>query len=95
MRIKTLQLTGHSANQSIHGTVWHSPRCFEPAGRQLSAQTFGVSAIHFFAVTDLHNVDEKPGVVDCVYNSVAALANAVLVTLAGEFFASARPRFRC
>jgi hypothetical protein len=55
----------------------------------------GVSAIHFLAVADLHNVNEKPGVVDCVYNSVAALANAVLVTLARELLASARPTLRC
>jgi hypothetical protein len=31
---KALQLTGHSAFQSIHGTIWHSTRRFEPPGQQ-------------------------------------------------------------
>jgi hypothetical protein len=29
-----LQLTGHSAFQSIHGTIWHSARRFEPPGQR-------------------------------------------------------------
>jgi len=54
----------------------------------------GVSAIHFLTVTDLHNINEKARVVDPIYNSVAALADAVSVTLTSEFFATGRPRFR-
>jgi len=34
MRIKALQLTGHSAFQSFHGTIWHSTRRFGPTGQQ-------------------------------------------------------------
>jgi hypothetical protein len=45
-------------------------------------------------VIDLHNINEKPRVVDRVYDSVAALANAVSITLTSELFATARPRFR-
>jgi hypothetical protein len=39
---KALQRTGHSAFQSIHGTIWHRTqalRAARPAGRQLSANT--------------------------------------------------------
>jgi len=45
-------------------------------------------------VTDLHDINEKSGVVDRVYDSVVALADAVSVTLTRELFATARPRFR-
>ena len=31
---KALQLTGHSAFQSIHGTIWHSTRRSEPTGQR-------------------------------------------------------------
>jgi hypothetical protein len=31
---KALQLTGHSVFQSIHGTIWHRIRRFEPPGQR-------------------------------------------------------------
>jgi hypothetical protein len=31
---QALQLTGHSAFQSIHDTIWHSTRRFEPPGQR-------------------------------------------------------------
>jgi hypothetical protein len=52
----------------------------------------GGSAIDFLAVADLHNINEKSRVDDGVYDSVAALANAVSIPLISELLATARAR---
>ena len=74
------------------------PRRSEPPGKrwlvQLSAQTLGDSAVHFFPVANLHDINEMLRIVDGVHDPVATLPEAVPVALSSELLTSTRARLR-
>jgi len=64
-------------------------------GTQLSRAPLSDSAVDFFSVADLHNIDEMSRIVDRVHDSVATLPKAVPVALSSELLTPTRARLRC
>jgi len=54
----------------------------------------GDSAVDFFSVADLYNINEMSRIVDGVHDSVATLPETVPIALSSELLTATRARLR-